>query len=80
MYLSIPVEVDMVPLLYRGGYDKQFINALVDGPTTVQGANHIREGVVIKTAIERDAHRVGRAQLKLVSSAFLEKDAKITKE
>jgi len=65
-----------VPILYYGPYDEEKIKALVDGPSTVEGANHIREGVVIKTAVEKHVHGLGRAQLKIVSNRFLEKDNK----
>jgi hypothetical protein len=42
----------------------------------VPGAKHIREGVVIKTAIEGYAHGIGRKQMKIVSNAYLEKETK----
>ena len=40
------------------------------------GADHLREGIVISTATERHVHGVGRAQLKLKSLKFLESEAK----
>lgn len=63
-----------VPILYQGPYDLEKIKKFVDGPSTVQGANHIREGVVIKTATEKIVPRIGRAQMKIVSNTFLDKD------
>jgi RNA ligase-like protein/uncharacterized protein len=68
--------VDIAPVLYRGPYDKQAIANLVSGPSAVKGAKHIREGIVIKSIPERREPGVGRAQLKIVSNAFLEKDGK----
>jgi hypothetical protein len=69
---------NLVPLL--NGHCKQFdhdtIKALVEGPSTVPGSKHIREGIVITSAIERQVRGVGRAQLKLKSMAFLEKETK----
>lgn len=65
-----------VPLLYKGPYDEEKILKLVDGPSWVGGAKHIREGVVICTAEERTQRGLGRAQLKVVSNAFLDKDGK----
>jgi RNA ligase-like protein/uncharacterized protein len=62
-----------VPCLYAGPFDEETIKKLVDGPSHVDGAKHIREGVVIKPMTERHAHGLGRVQLKLVSNAFLEK-------
>jgi hypothetical protein len=80
LYLTFPQSIDMVPLLYHGGYDKALIDILVDGSTTVKGASHIREGIVIKTTKTDYRRGVGRAQLKLVSNAFLDKDGKLAKE
>lgn len=67
---------ETVPLLYHGPFDEAKIKALVDGPSCVPGAKHIREGVVIRPVVERHVHGLGRLQLKLVSNAFLEKDSK----
>lgn len=65
-----------VPLLYNGLFDEAKIKILVDGPSLVDGAKHIREGIVIRPFVERHVHGLGRLQLKLVSNAFLEKDGK----
>lgn len=65
-----------VPFLYAGPFDLKEIQTLVDGKTTVPGANHIREGIVIKSVPERTVSHLGRAQLKLVSNAYLEKSLK----
>lgn len=65
------------PVLYRGRFDLALIKAsLVDGPSMVEGANHIREGVVISAVNERSVRGVGRLNLKIVSNAFLERDGK----
>ena len=66
----------VVPFLYDGPFDLEEIKTLVDGPSTVPGAKNIREGVVIKSDPERHVRGVGRAQLKIVSLEFLEKDSK----
>ena len=65
-----------VPRLYKGSFDLEKIMELVDGQSTVSGANNIREGIVIKTVPERNVRGLGRAQLKIVSNKFLEKDNK----
>jgi hypothetical protein len=65
-----------VPILYYGPYDEEKILKLVDGPSFVNGSGHIREGVVVKTAVERSVRGLGRAQLKIVSNDFLAKDSK----
>jgi hypothetical protein len=69
-------EEHRVPVLYAGPYDDSKIKALVEGPSTVPGAKHIREGIVIASATERTVRGLGRAQLKLKSLKFLEKEGK----
>ena len=68
----------LVPLL--NGHCKAFnldeINTLVEGPSTVPEAKNIREGVVISSATERTVRGLGRAQLKIKSMKFLEKEVK----
>jgi hypothetical protein len=67
----------LVPVVYAGPYDAAKINALAEGKTLVHGAKHIREGIVVSRALEGEVVRgVGRAQLKLKSMAFLEKETK----
>lgn len=73
---EIPANAERVPLLYDGPYLAERIYNLVDGNSFVGGAKHIREGVVIKAADEHRVPGVGRAQLKVVSNKFLEKDSK----
>ena len=65
-----------VPVLYTGKFNLEHIKTLVDGSSQVAGAKNIREGVVIKTDPVRHVRGVGRAQLKIVSFEFLEKDNK----
>lgn len=65
-----------VPCFYQGPFNIEAIRKFVDGPSTVPGANHIREGIVIKSVPERTVSHLGRAQLKLVSNAYLEKSLK----
>lgn len=69
------IGVKTVPLLYRGPYDKRIVLEHTDGPTTLipgRGkAAHIREGVVVKSAIERRNPHFGRRIAKSVSDAYL---------
>ena len=69
---------NLVPLL--NGHSKSFnldeVKALVEGQSTVQGAKHRREGLVISSATERVVRGLGRAQLKMKSMAFLEAEGK----
>ena len=64
-----------VPVLYRGPFDAELLLSLSEGPTTIPGANHIREGVVVRPVKEMLAgHGMNeRLQLKIVSSTYLEK-------
>lgn len=68
-----PGVVGTVPVLYGGPYNAEEIKKLVDGKTTVPGANHIREGVVVRPVPEQSVTGLGRLHLKLVSNAYLEK-------
>lgn len=71
-----PLLGHSVPILYQGPYKLEVIKQYVNGPSTVKGAKNIREGVVIKTALEKHKTGVGRCQMKIVSNAYLEKDNK----
>jgi len=60
-----------VPLIDRGPFDLSRIRALADGQTTMPGADHIREGVVVKPAKERIDPKIGRVVLKYIGDAYL---------
>jgi RNA ligase (TIGR02306 family) len=67
-------EVPRVPLLsphYPFNFDQ--ILKLAEGPSFVPGADHIREGVVVKPLEERTNVEIGRVQLKVVGNGYLEK-------
>lgn len=62
----------LVPVLYRGPYSHTIVETLSSGNSVIPGANHIREGVVIKPVKERFSERLnGRLILKLVSFDYL---------
>ena len=63
--------VQMVPLIARIPYDLAEIAKYSEGKTRVNGADHIREGVVVKPVHERTHPRVGRVILKYVSDTYL---------
>jgi len=63
--------IERVPLAYDGPFDLQKIRDLSDGPSLVAGANNIREGVVVKPAVERTDPRIGRVALKYVGDVYL---------
>ncbi|TFH08558.1 MAG: hypothetical protein E4H14_06185 [Candidatus Thorarchaeota archaeon] len=63
---------DMVPELYRGPFSVDVMKQHTDGKETVSGQEmHIREGIVIKPAVERTHEGLGRVILKSVSEAYL---------
>ncbi|MFD6246367.1 RNA ligase (ATP) [Streptomyces roseolus] len=68
-----PGEVPLVPRLYEGPYDLDTVLAHASGTETVSGrAAHLREGVVVRPAVERYSPVTGgRAVAKAVSPAYL---------
>jgi RNA ligase (TIGR02306 family) len=67
----VEIGIPMVPVLYYGSFSRETLGELTKGQTTINGAKHIREGVVIRPLIERDDPRIGRVILKSVSEAYL---------
>ena len=64
-----------VPIIYKGPW-KPELRSLAEGPSTVPGANHVREGIVIKPVIERWDERIGRVILKLHGEGYLTRKEK----
>ena len=54
-----------------GPYDPATVAAYAEGPSQVPGADHVREGCVIKPASERTHPDLGRVQLKIVGIEYL---------
>ncbi|MQY05249.1 RNA ligase (ATP) [Actinomadura macrotermitis] len=67
------VGLPMVPVLYQGRYDEAALMELATGRESVSGnAEHLREGLVVRTAAERYSPVTGnRAIAKFVSPAYL---------
>ena len=63
----------LVPCVDRVPFNLEMLKAMAEGPSLISGANHIREGVVVRPVAERTSPEIGRVQLKLVSNTFLEK-------
>jgi len=61
----------MVPLIYAGPYNHALMEELAEGDSLI--GKHMREGIVIKPAVERLDPELGRVMLKLVSNRYLEK-------
>lgn len=55
-------------------FSMEKMRELAEGNTTIAGANHIREGIVIRPIVERTTTEIGRLQLKLISNEYLEKN------
>jgi RNA ligase (TIGR02306 family) len=70
VYFCDDSGVPRVPVLYEGEYSKDKLLELTDGLTTLGGA-HIREGVVVKSALETQHPKYGRKIAKSVSNAYL---------
>lgn len=64
-------HVETVPLLFLGPFSLNIVRMFASGPTTLPGASHLREGVVVKPIVERTSPRIGRAILKYVSDDYL---------
>ncbi|MFJ1810587.1 MULTISPECIES: RNA ligase (ATP) [unclassified Streptomyces] len=66
-------ELPLVPRLFEGPYDSERVLEIATGRETVSGRGlHLREGVVIRPAVERHSPVTGgRAIAKAVSGAYL---------
>ena len=67
-------EENRVPVVFAGAFDFDMLVKLSDGQSLIPGANHIREGIVVRPIPERTAPHQGRVHLKLVSNSYLEKE------
>lgn len=73
------MEIERVPVLYRGPFSREVMNEHTNGKETVSGKEmHIREGIVITPIAERYNNKVGRVILKNVSSDYLLRKGKAT--
>lgn len=52
--LCFALDIPEVPMLFRGPWDPALVS-LAEGPSTVPGAPHVREGIVVRTVKERAA-------------------------
>jgi len=73
-WTSCVMESGRVPVVYDGPFDFDALVKLSDGPSLIPGANHIREGIVVRPLPERRDDHLGRVHLKLVSNSYLEKE------
>lgn len=68
--LAQDLNLPVVPTLYRGPWSEN-LKELAEGKTQIPGANHVREGIVIKPIRERQDPTIGRVFLKLHGQGFL---------
>jgi len=77
MSVAHDLHLDTVPILYRGPFSRKVIEPLRDGKESFSGKSDcIREGIVIKSCVERRNDQIGRAMLKWVSPDYLTRRGK----
>ena len=63
---------ETAPALYQGPYSKETVISLTDGPSTLPGADHIREGIVIRPVLEAISELTGTRKIaKSISETYL---------
>lgn len=72
--------IPRAPELAVGPFSFEFVRGHAGGNTTFAGADHIREGVVVKPVVERTHPKVGRVAMKYISDQYLLKkeDGRVT--
>jgi RNA ligase (TIGR02306 family) len=72
MYLCNKHNIQTMPILYSGPFNKEKIMEVTSGKETLSGSEaHIREGVVIRPKYERRDEEIGRVILKSISPDYL---------
>lgn len=62
-----------VPVLHESlPFDFEELVSLAQGSSLIEGANHIKEGVVVRPVKERWDKRLGRVNLKIINPKYLE--------
>ena len=67
-------DVPQVPVLATMPFGFDAVCALAEGPSMMPGADHVREGCVVKPLTERWDEHIGRVCLKVVGAGYLEKE------
>ena len=69
--LTDKLALPRVPLLYRGAWSKDLLS-LAEGKSTVEGADHVREGFVVKPTCQFISPNLGgRVILKMIGEGYL---------
>lgn len=70
--LMADADIPLVPLLYRGPYDRDTLEQVATGKEQYTGTEaHIREGVVVRPVVERYDNELGRVAVKVISPDYL---------
>ena len=64
-------QLEQVPLVYWGKFSQEKLKEHTGGDSRMPGAEHIREGIVIRPVPEREHKNLGRVILKSKSEAYL---------
>jgi RNA ligase (TIGR02306 family) len=67
----IALHLPVVPLIAYCRFDINKLSEWTNGMSKVSGANHMREGCVVKTIEEKNSPQIGRKILKSVSTEYL---------
>lgn len=67
-------ELPRVPSVGVVAFEHGLIAAMAEGRSLVLGADHIREGVVVKPVVDRQDEAIGRVSLKIINPAYLERN------
>lgn len=73
LYLMNKYEIPTVPTIFMGEYNFDKILEFAEGNSLISGANHVREGCVVKPLIERRSDSLGRIILKAVGLGYYER-------
>lgn len=65
------LKLETTPTLYTGQFKGLDAFKLAEGPTEAGGGVHMREGLVVRTLLERRDPRYGRMNFKLVGQEYL---------
>ncbi len=71
---STPFGLPWVPTIAEAvSFELERILELAEGPSLVPGADHVREGCVVKPIVERTDPTVGRVCLKVIGNGYMER-------
>jgi RNA ligase (TIGR02306 family) len=65
---------EMIPILYRGPFKKELAYWFAQGPSVYAPSQKIREGIVVKSAIDVTSNITGKKMLKIINEAYLDGD------